>query len=139
MSCPPNTGSLADQGSLLDCRCVEGFQCTYTKKISATVTLNTTKSDFDSDVGGVKTAFLAAIAAAAGVDPSQVVINFVSSGTGRRLLSADFHPEFISVRSIVHGATSLEGLSGHLAMHSATLHQGHTWEEMHSVVSVPIL
>ena len=135
--CPVNTGSVADSGSLLNCRCLEGYQCTYTKQISATVTLNETKSDFDNDVGGVRTAFLAAIAKAAGVSIADVVINFVSSGNGgRRLLSADMHTDFINVRAMVHGATGLVDLPMHLAVHSPTLHQGHSWEEMHEVVSV---
>jgi hypothetical protein len=134
--CPANTGSVANSSSLLDCRCLQGYQCTYTKKISATVTLNETKSDFDADVGGVKTAFLNAIAKAAGVSINDIFIDFVSSGSGRRLLSMDASTGFISVRAIVHGATGLVDLPMHLAVHSATLHQGHSWEEMHEVVSV---
>ena len=83
--------------SRLNCRCTPGYSCTYYKQIQAIVTLNATLSEFNNDVGGVKTAFLAAMAAAANVTADHVVINGVVSHvlnplTGnRRLFSADMH------------------------------------------------
>lgn len=131
-ACPQHTTSAAGSSSLLHCQCVSGFRCAYTKKITAVVTLNTTLSNFQSDVGGVRTAFIAAVASAAGVTQSQVTINGVVQKTGgRRLLSVS--PYLIDVRATVHGAERLRGLANHLARHSVHLHQSHTWEEDHSV------
>jgi hypothetical protein len=138
VSCPANTGSNPDSGSLLDCRCLAGYQCTYTKQISATVTLNSTASDFQSNVNNVQTNFKLAIAAAAGVDVSKVIINGISSGTGRRLLSLRARDEVISVRATALGATGLHGLPQHLARHSPFLHIDHSWSEAHKVVSLPV-
>jgi hypothetical protein len=131
-ACPQHTTSAAGSSSLLHCQCVSGFRCAYTKKITAVVTLNTTLSNFQSDVGGVRTAFIAAVASAAGVTQSQVTINgVVQKAGGRRLLSVS--PYLIDVRATVHGAERLRGLANHLARHSVHLHQSHTWEEDHSV------
>jgi len=140
-ACPPNTASVAGSSSLLNCRCVEGYQCSYTKTITATVTLNSTATDFNADVGGVKTAFIAAVAAAAGVPISKVTILGVAAKTsGRRLLSLFAGPstdESIVVRAKVHGATHLRELDTHLSRHRVGLHVGHEWVENHVVSVVP--
>jgi hypothetical protein len=100
------------------------------------VTLNSTTSSFNGDVGGIKTAFINAVASAAGVAYSQVTINsVVAKGGGRRLLSSG---GFIDVFASVQGAEQLKKLSFHLARHSATLHQGHSWQEAHTVTSTPV-
>lgn len=49
----------------------------YYKQVRATVTLNTTLSDFESDHAGVRTTFLSGVATAAGVPAEQVHIHFV--------------------------------------------------------------
>ena len=96
-ACPMHTISAAASYSRLNCRCTPGYSCTYYKQIQAIVTLNATIYEFNNDVGGVKTAFLSAMAAAANVTSDHVVINGVVSHvlnplTGnRRLLSADMH------------------------------------------------
>ena len=134
-SCPAHTSSPAGSSSLLQCRCNQGFRCAYTKRITATVTLNSTVASFNNDTNGVKTAFIAGVAAAAGVAPSQVTINGVTpKAGGRRLLSAG---SFIEVRTSVEGAERLHRLDHHLSKHSLTLHQGHVWEESHSVLATP--
>jgi hypothetical protein len=131
-SCPQHTTSVSGSSSLLHCTCVNGFFCSYTKKITAVVTLNTTLSNFNSDFGGVRTAFIAAVASAAGVVQSKVTINGVAQKTGgRRLLSVS--PYLIDVRATVHGADRLRDLASHLARHSVHLHHSHTWAEDHSV------
>ena len=131
-SCPAHTASVAGSSSLLNCQCVPGFSCSYTKRITATVTLNTTLSSFNADLGGVQTAFKAAVAAAAGVVPSKVTINGVAQKAGARRLLA-YTPHLIDVRTTIHGAERLRNLEGHLARHDATLHHSHTWEESHSL------
>jgi hypothetical protein len=92
-ACPTNTKAPAGSYSILNCACNPGFQCTYYKQIQAIVTLNTTLYDFNNNVGEIQAAFLQAMAAAANVSSSQVVINGVvdaptpPSGS-RRLLGA---------------------------------------------------
>jgi hypothetical protein len=118
---------------------VEGFQCSYTKQITATVTLNTSFTSFTSDVGGVQTAFKTQVAAAAGVSPSQVVIKNVAPKTsGRRLLEALEGTHLIDVRMVVNGADGLRNLHHHLAKHDPYLYQGHVWAEAHRVSSQPL-
>ena len=145
-ACPENTVSLEGKPSLLDCRCKPGFSCSYTKRITATIALNSTATNFNNDVGGVRTAFIAAIAKAAGVPVSSVHIGAVSTTTGRRLLALEnfkFIQESIHVHATVMGATRLDNLGMHLARHSPTLHLGHSWQEAHhlsstSAVRIPI-
>ena len=132
--CPENTVSNEGSSSLLDCRCAPGFSCTYTKQITAVVTLNATATSFNDDVGGVKTAFIAAVAAAAGVPVSSVHIGSVSTASGRRLLSLD--PESIRVYATISGATHLRDLGSHLAKLDPLLHLGHSWQEAHSIARV---
>jgi hypothetical protein len=137
--CPLHTTSVAGSSSLLNCRCVQGFRCAYSKRITAVVTLNTTASDFNSNYGGIKTAFVNAVATAAGVSSSQVTIGSVTpkpSGGGRRLLATKH--SFIDVHTIIEGAEKLSGLDRHLGRHSMFLHHSHKWEEAHSLVTHPI-
>ena len=140
--CPAHTTSDQGSTSLLNCRCMAGFQCSYTKQITATVTLNTTYSSFTGDVDGIQTAFKAQVAAAAGVSPSQVVIkNVAPKLSGRRLLGLHTasKSESIDVRMVVNGAERLHNLYHHLAKHDPYLYQGHVWAEAHSVSSQPLM
>ena len=84
--CPGNTMSPSAATSQLGCRCNAGYACTYTKRITAMVTINGSTADFNADVGGIKTSFIKAIADAAGVLPAQVAIGSVTQrpGGGRR-------------------------------------------------------
>jgi hypothetical protein len=138
-SCPVNTVSLAGKFSILDCRCEPGFSCSYTKQINAVVTLNTTSTNFNNDIGGVKTAFIAAVAAAARVPISSVHIGMVraTSTANRRLFSIGslFEKDSIQVHATVSGATELSNLGLHLDKHDLSLHLGHTWHEAHTVRS----
>lgn len=93
-ACPMHTTSATGSYSRLNCKCNPGYSCTYYKRIQAIVTLNATVYDFNNDVGGVKTAFLSAMAAAANVSSSHITINGVVARTSptaapgsRRLLS----------------------------------------------------
>ena len=92
-ACPMHTTSAVASYSRLNCRCNPGYSCTYYKQLQAIVTLNSTLYEFNNDIGGVRTAFLNAMAAAANVTADHVVINGVVShllnpGGGRRLFSA---------------------------------------------------
>ena len=100
------------------------------------VTLNTTANNFNTDSGGVKSAFLAAVASAAGVSQAQITINAVIPKTsGRRLLGSEITHAMIDVHAVVDGAERLHNLAWHLAKHSLSLHQGHSWEEKHTIKS----
>ena len=139
--CPMYTVSLPGSDSLLDCRCIQGYQCSYTKTITATVTLNTTASNFQNDVGGVRTHFINSVATAANVLPSKVTILGVAAKTsGRRLLSVFAGSSFgeaIVVSAKVHGATGLHMLDYHLKKHRNDLHIDHDWKENHSLNVLP--
>lgn len=92
-----HTKSAIGSYSRLNCRCDPGYSCAYYKQIQAIVTLNSTLADFNNNVDGVRTAFLAAMAAAANVTTDHVTINGVSSRTpglqARRLLSVSSERE----------------------------------------------
>jgi hypothetical protein len=126
-ACPTHTTALEGSYSRLNCKCTPGYQCTYYKQIQAIVTLNATLYDFNNDVGGVKTAFIAAMGAAANVSTDHVIINGVISHAAsgaRRLLSVDggadttpaptvgFAEEFEQGASTVPPATPEPGSAG---------------------------
>ena len=69
--------------------CDDGFDCKIKKEIHATVRVNSTLQEFNSDVNGIRTAFIAAVAKAANVTEDKVIILGVSESRRRRLLS---HP-----------------------------------------------
>jgi hypothetical protein len=142
--CPLHTTSAAGSYSRVNCLCDAGYQCTYYKQIQAIVTLNATLWEFNNDINGVRTAFIAAMAAAAGVHPSYVTINDVITQGGRRraLLSIDAGGadsiETINVHASVMGAVHLRDLDKHLRRHSPTLHIAHKWEQAPQIHAVAI-
>jgi hypothetical protein len=124
--------SVSGVSSQLGCRCNPGFICSYTKKIQATFSLNITAANFNSNTGGVRDAFIAAIAAAAGVPISKVIINGVKIRVlGRRLLSNDENG--IDVTTSIEGAHKLLNVDRHSIMRQDGLLQSHKWHEAHSV------
>ena len=125
--CPLHTWSAPGASSKLDCACDKGFRCRYTKRITVILTLNCTLEDFNNNIGNVRTEMIAAIAAAAHVDPSQVVINGVlphslarHRGDARR----------ISVT--VSGATGMEKLQRCRAV------AAYEWGEAHDVRAITV-
>ena len=142
--CPLHTTSSAGSYSRVNCLCEPGYQCTYYKQIQAVVTLNATLWEFNNDINGVRTAFIAAMAAAAGVHPSYVTINEVMSQGRRRraLLSVDSggddSHETINVHASVTGAVRLRDLDKHLGRHSSTLHIAHRWEQAPQIHAVAL-
>ena len=120
--CPSHTWSAPGASSRLDCACDKGFRCRYTKRITVILTLNCTLEDFNNNVGNVRTEMIAAIAAAAHVDPSQVVINGVlphSLARHRR------DTQRISVT--VSGATGMD------PMQKCRVVTAYEWREAHDV------
>jgi len=93
--CPNNTYSLNGSAtSLFDCKCVAGYYCTYLKRLSVIVRLNsTTLGNFDQTQ---QTLFVNAMAKAAGVLPSSVSVvsvNSVSTTTRRLLFNGKYDTE----------------------------------------------
>ena len=121
-SCPPHTWSHIGASSKLDCACDKGFWCKYTKRITMTVTLNCTLEDFNNNTNNVRTEMIAAIAAAAHVTPSQVVISGVLPHSLARHKS---NTQRISVT--VSGATGMEKLQKCRAV------AAYEWREAHGV------
>lgn len=144
--CPLHTTSSAGSYSRVNCLCDPGYQCTYYKQIQAIVTLNATLWEFQNDIGGVRTAFIAAMASAAGVHSSQVTINEVMTKSRRRNLLAlasdgkdvGKERETIQVHASVLGAVHLRDLDKHLERHNPSLHISHRWEQAQTVKAVPI-
>jgi len=137
--CPLHTTSSAGSYSRVNCICDPGYQCTYYKEIQAIVTLNATLWEFQNDINGVRTAFISAMAAAAGVQPSQVTINDVLTQSGRRrLLSDRKEGGMIDVHASVTGSVQLRDLDKHLDRHIEKLHVSHTWKQAPQVRAVAL-
>jgi len=137
--CPLHTTSSAGSYSRVNCICDPGYQCTYYKEIQAIVTLNATLWEFQNDINGVRTAFIAAMAAAAGVQPSQVTINDVLTQSRRRhLLGEEAARGLIDVHASVTGSVQLRDLDKHLDRHIEKLHVAHTWKQAPQVRAVAL-
>jgi hypothetical protein len=153
--CPDYTTSVEGQDSVLQCTCLAGFYCKYAKRIYGRVTLNISATAFD---GTMQSNFRKAIAAAAGVTESDVVILSVNSGTGRgsrrRMLSlgssllgeqgkpasGGFLESFMDVHIQVLNAEGLSNIKKHVDTHcGAGYHVDHEWRENHGVVAIPSL
>jgi hypothetical protein len=107
LQCPNNTNSSAGGGSIYSCLCDPGYVCGYFKTVQVTFALvNVTMSDFNGDVNGVQTNFIASVASAAGVEPAAVTIVSVSSftPTSRRLLRMEYSQP---LKPINHGGLSI--------------------------------
>jgi hypothetical protein len=101
--CPANTNSSGGFNlTVLDCRCLAGFVCTYTKQINVVLTLNSITWDMTTIAGLSQNAIIDAIAQAAGVPREKVVISSIFSG--RRLLRLQRR----EVHVTVHGAEGLD-------------------------------
>jgi hypothetical protein len=141
--CPLHTTSSSGSYSRVNCLCDPGYQCTYYKQIQAVVTLNATLWEFNNDINGVRTAFIHAMAAAAGVHPNYVTINEVmTQGRRRRALlsleDGNGERETINVHASVTGAVRLRDLDKHLNRHSSLLHIAHRWEQAPQIHAVAI-
>ena len=122
-ACPPHTTCPVGSQTAHDCRCVEGFVCMYFKQVHAVVTLNTTLEAFNSDAEGVRSRFVAGIAAAGGVTAAQVTIGSVRSGSLRRSLGAGLRPS-VQVSVLLNGAGNLTSVPEHLG----ELHLYDAWD-----------
>jgi hypothetical protein len=118
--CPPNTISAVSNRSttILNCRCIAGYVCTYTKRLSVKVRLyNTTLASFDIK----KRIFcISAMATAAGVSANSVTILNIDQLSGRRRLlgfsppnnSIEIKLNVFDIHSLDHNSTK-----AHLGLH----------------------
>ena len=139
-ACPAHT--MAPEGSYtkLSCVCEPGFSCSYHKVIQAVIVVNATVDDFAQDAGGVRTAFVATVASAAGVAVDKVIINSVTviPDARRRLLSVGDNDEQGRVASIVVSVAGVEYIEDPAEHARGGINiLGHSWEEVHLVHAAP--
>jgi hypothetical protein len=84
VACPDHTSSAIKSSTKLQCFCLPGYVCTYSKTLHIKVILSLTQAQFEA----LRLQFIEAVAAASGVHPSKVTIVNVTplSGPVRRLL-----------------------------------------------------
>ena len=111
-ACPAHTTSAAGSTSKLNCLCNPGYVCTYRKAVRVNITLPLTQAQFDV----IKDQFLQSVAAAAGVDVSQVSIIGLTllSPTRRLLLLSYAEQEGLVIMVHIKGAERLHRLGPHL-------------------------
>ena len=82
IQCPVNTLSPPGSHDLVSCLCIPGYKCTFENVVHAEIVLPMTPEEFAAQ----QAEYIAAVAAAAGVDVSQITIVSVTtaSGGGRR-------------------------------------------------------
>lgn len=132
LACPAHTACPEGSGSAHDCRCITGYFCIYYKQIRARVKLNTTMSAFSEDADGVRSAFLSAVASAAGVDVSKVQIRNVAPVNQRRALLPSGGSIHVDVQVVAQ--KGLDSLPDRLP----GLHLGDTWVLVPRVLVLPI-
>jgi hypothetical protein len=135
--CPSNTMSPRGSSDHGSCTCNAGFRCDVTKVVHAEVTLPITIADFEP----LRQAYINAVAAAAGVDPSQVFIVSVTAKapTGRRLLSvgefAEVHTSIYGSKHIAKPAAALLTLQRHLVVRGLPPHESNMYVALHHEVT----
>lgn len=122
MQCPAHTTTLGGPDTAVtihDCKCEAGFLCMYYKQVHATVTLNTTLSDFENNHHGVRSLFLSGVAAAAGVSQEQIRVHFVVIRLNhrRRRRLQELPNDTIQVRVVVSSGVSSEDSISKLHRH----------------------
>ena len=132
LPCPNNTWSVAGSNDLGDCTCAPGYRCVITKVVHAQVVLQMSATTFKSSPL-LQSKYIAAIAAAANVDPSLVTIQGVFSvntpPTGRRLLNhrrgSPWEPKAIEIHTLIHQGHMIElnDLDAHLFDHGLPPHR----------------
>lgn len=109
--CPTNTMSPSGSSDLASCSCNPGYRCEVTQVVHAEVELPITINDFEA----LRSQYIAAVAAAAGVDSSQVLIvsvtNAVLSVRRRRLLQ---QPNWVQIHTSIYNSKFTE--KPHLAL-----------------------
>ena len=130
IKCPPNTNSTLNHTlTLLDCRCLSGFVCTYNKRIHVVLTFKNISWEMLNLTSLSQSVVIDAIAAAAGVFKESVHINGVYTGKRRLLESGETlsHKMFI----IVSGADNFNVGAAYSLLGNVDAHIA--WEHKHTV------
>jgi hypothetical protein len=137
VACPANTFSPSGSSDLASCTCNAGYKCEVTKVVHAEVTLPISVVDFEA----LRQAYINAVAAAAGVDPSQVIIVSVTSSSpgGRRLLAnrqfAEVHTSIYGSKHIANPLMAVATLQRHLKIRGLPRHESNIKVTLHHEVS----
>lgn len=138
VACPSNTFSPSGSSDLTSCTCNAGYRCEVVKVVHAEITLPITILAFED----LRQAYINAVAAAAGVDPSQVIIVSVTSTspTGlRRLLSrteyVEVHTSIYGSKHVAHPLLALTMLQRHLVIRGLPRHESNMRITLHSEVT----
>ena len=140
--CPPHTQTLSlNTTTLLGCRCLGGFVCSYTKRISATLRIpNMSLANFTANF---QNNFMQAIAKAAGVLVNN--IKLTATVAGRRLLAFEpppttpsvawgqNAPQELTVKFHIHGSDYLHPAHAALGPLRKTTSFEIEWEHAHDV------
>ena len=137
--CPLGTTSAERSTSQLQCMCRLGYTCVYKKLIQAVVTLYMSQDQFKAP--NTTNAFLEAVAAAAGVDISDVnIVSVLQLGpdnpaTNRRLLQDNTQrpPQTTHIQLQVHNSVALRNLDLYLENAGLGTSASHNWFSPHSV------
>jgi hypothetical protein len=130
-ACPTGTASTGGATSQLQCACLPGYACDYSKFLEAVITLDIPASRFDYPE--VRAAFIAAVAASAKVPTQNVIILKVEdmSTTPSRRLLADGERIRIHVFIGVQDADNLHRLDDHLRHNGLAASVDHGWYTPH--------
>ena len=144
-TCPDHMTSRNGSYSITGCVCDFGWDCEYVKEIRASIRVNSSYADFTGNVGGVRSAFIHAVAQAAGVSADKVTIHSVTDtgGLRRRLLGLqrgavgvhghahDAYADSIHVQASLKEAVGIRNLKRHLNSHAKLHLHGHTVTSAH--------
>ena len=103
IQCPVNTNSQVGSSDLASCVCNPGYRCEMVQVVHAEITLPINASQFAE----LQAAYIAAVAAAAGVDPSQVIIVSITDAPtsgARRSLDGSTPDRAIEVHASIYNS-----------------------------------
>lgn len=133
--CPANTNTTGSKvyggSSLLDCKCKPGYVCNYTKTLY--VTIHIKNMSVTSFATSFQASFLAAVAKAANVSTSKVLISSVVSSSGARRdgLSSSHQAVIVRFKVLDSAHLSTAALLAH--MHPIVVLEAISWEHAHNV------
>jgi len=136
--CPIYTFSLANSSTQLDCRCNAGYYCAYKQMITAVVSMNISKADFENNTNNVQTNFKTAVAIACGVTVNDVIITkiFSNLGGGARRRMLEFESNGINIVANALGADHVENLDEQMRK-MGIVSGGHAWSQNNVVLNKP--
>ena len=129
LPCPANTASNASSSSMLQCQCVPGYSCTYTKRLIARVTLEQVPQEQLGNESFLLP-FKQAVADACGVNATSVVIQSV--------LHVRKAQQVASLQVVVEDATAMGDLAPALLGRGLAPPSRVEVREAHQILAVPL-